>query len=379
MRELPATLLRGTARRVPTIVESLFSKASDVAAIQLVNGQRIKHMQEQLFLKQASVPQASKRGLLLLLALLIGLAIGGGFWFRKQLLNDQLPDSFSRKRGPLLFLALLIGSGVGAGLWLRKRLRDEPVSSARKPDVSVVVVFTGASIIPQFEPAVQSSAAMSLPPPTIVSQDEPGIQHDVAPSFPNRLSVEQPSVARAERTPVSLATKRGVLLLLAFLIVLVIGGGGLWFGLLSRPAGHTSQTAARKPTVLSSTRTTPAVPVTSPIQAKTYDGRIYDVAGNVNTSMSLTKFQQNQGKISGYLTLGPKLHGGGAFSGNSDSTNHFHFTVVDAAGQATLFFSGIVQSATTLSGDYYSCREAQGSKCLQTSAEYGIWSVVLAS
>ena len=41
---------------------------------------------------------------------------------------------------------------------------------------------------------------------------------------------------------------------------------------------------------------------------------IYDLAGNVQTSLSLTKFSQQQGKLSGYLTVGSQLQGSGAFS-----------------------------------------------------------------
>jgi len=115
-----------------------------------------------------------------------------------------------------------------------------------------------------------------------------------------------------------------------------------------------------------------------PTIAGTYDGTIEDLSVNVSTTMSLTGVQQSQGTISGYLTLGAKLRGSGPFSGTIDAEQHFRFIVTDSAGHALLFFEGAMQSATSLSGDYYQCSQAQGDSCSRaTGGGYGIWNAVM--
>lgn len=85
--------------------------------------------------------------------------------------------------------------------------------------------------------------------------------------------------------------------------------------------------------------------------------------------------------MSGYLILGSRLQGSGPFSGTIDTAKHFHFTVTDAVGHATFFFEGTMQSATSLSGDYYQCspNPTQNSQCSRAPSNYGIWSAVLVS
>jgi len=104
---------------------------------------------------------------------------------------------------------------------------------------------------------------------------------------------------------------------------------------------------------------------------------MYDLTTNVSTSLSLTEARQSQRKINGYLIVGPELQGSGHFSGSVDAAGHVQFTVTDAAGNAILFFEGAMQSATSLSGDYYSCSGTQESLCSWASGDYGIWSVAL--
>ncbi len=88
--------------------------------------------------------------------------------------------------------------------------------------------------------------------------------------------------------------------------------------------------------------------------------------------------QQRQGKISGILAVGPGLLGYGAFSGTLDTTTErLQFTVRDDAGNPTLFFEGVIQPATSLSGDYYRCIPIQGNPCQKTTVGYGIWNVLL--
>jgi hypothetical protein len=104
---------------------------------------------------------------------------------------------------------------------------------------------------------------------------------------------------------------------------------------------------------------------------------MYDLTTNVSTSLSLTGVRQSQRKINGYLVVGPELQGSGPFSDAVDDAGHVQFTVTNVAGNSILFFEGAVQSATSLSGDYYSCSGIQESLCSWASDDYGIWSVTL--
>jgi hypothetical protein len=112
--------------------------------------------------------------------------------------------------------------------------------------------------------------------------------------------------------------------------------------------------------------------------AGTYTGTIDDVSSHVKTSLSLTGVQQSQGKITGYLVLGPGLQGSGPFSGTIDAANRLRLTVTDSAAHAKFFFEGAKQSAISLSGDFYRCNpnSTQNSQCSRDSGGYGIWSLV---
>jgi hypothetical protein len=149
----------------------------------------------------------------------------------------------------------------------------------------------------------------------------------------------------------------------------------------SLPIAHSTTPA---PTVVRSTPK-PAPTATSvssiyPALAGTYNGTIFDIPVNVKTSLTLTNVRESQGKISGYMTVGPGLLGYGPFSGTIDSTTkHLQFTVTDSDGNPTLFFEGAMQSATNLSGDYYRCNPAPVNPCNHGPAGYGIWNVLSSS
>ena len=116
---------------------------------------------------------------------------------------------------------------------------------------------------------------------------------------------------------------------------------------------------------------------TGGLATATYIGTISDVSSNVKTRLSLTGVRQNQGKITGYLVLGPGLQGSGPFSGTIDSANHIRLTVKDPAPHASIFFEGTMQSATSLSGDFYRCspNSTQSGQCSRASKGYGIWNL----
>lgn len=179
---------------------------------------------------------------------------------------------------------------------------------------------------------------------------------------------ERTSQQPVQRRPFSFSILLGILTVLLFLGSLgIIGiGAGFW----SFPLGHS--TAAPAPS------TSTSASVTSPMVARTYSGTIFDVAANISTGMSL-KMQRSQRAIWGSLILGPKLQRSGSFSGIITLSKQVQFTVTDSTGQAALFFEGTMQSATSLSGDYYYCRQVQRGPCRWAPGTYGVWSVALVS
>lgn len=181
------------------------------------------------------------------------------------------------------------------------------------------------------------------------------------------------------RTSISLKKLGALFIVLALLISLGIGASFLSHT-RSHPAAY-SATPASHTAIPASTPTSAPVASSYPTLAGTYTGTIYDLNVNVSTSISLTGIQQNQGSFSGFLLLGPKMLSSGLFRGTIGTTKDLQFTVTDAAGNVTLFFEGEMQSATSLSGDYYYCRPGpiQGGKCSRAAGGYGIWNAVRAS
>lgn len=180
------------------------------------------------------------------------------------------------------------------------------------------------------------------------------------------------------RAPISLRNLGVLFIVLVLLISLGIGAS-----FLSRAQIHPAAYSATPASHATSPASTPTfAPVASnyPTLAGTYTGTIYDLQVNATTSMSLTGIKQNQGSFSGFLKLGPNMKSSGLFSGTIDTTKHLQFTLTDATGSVTLFFEGAMQSATSLSGDYYQCSpgSTQGGKCSRNPGGYGIWNVVQA-
>ena len=177
-----------------------------------------------------------------------------------------------------------------------------------------------------------------------------------------------PKQSRAPRTPLRVprAWKSGVI----FIVLALLVSLGVSADFSSRVFTHPAASARPTPT---------AVPTIYPTPAGTYIGTIYDIPANVRTRLSFTNVRESQGKISGYLTVGPGLLGHGSFSGTIDAAKHLQFTVTDSDGNPTLFFEGDMQSATSLSGDYYRCNPAQGNPCVRGPVGYGIWNVLLSS
>ena len=251
--------------------------------------------------------------------------------------------------------------------------QESPTLAKSLPEPSPIV-----SIAKDTEGQEATDATESSPESLPVASMAQDTKEQGGPAVARRL----PKLPRAVPPPISLRTLGMLFFILALLISLGVGAAFLSHA-RSLPAARSATPA---PTVLRSTpKPAPtATSVTSiyPALAGTYNGTIFDISINVSTSMSLTGIQQSQGNISGYLALGPKLQGSGPFSGTIDTPKHVQFIVTDAAGHATLFFEGDMQSADSLSGDYYSCSPvspAQGGRCRQGPGSYGIWNVGLTS
>ncbi len=209
--------------------------------------------------------------------------------------------------------------------------------------------------------------------PEVVPSREPGSLRPAS----SRLAVEKSAAAPVPKQP--RARKPGVLLIILALIMSLGIAAVVWSDIPGYPVAHPGVST---PGVKSFTPTPPSVSSIYPMLTGMYNGTIYDLSVEVSTSMSLSGIRQSQGNISGYLTLGPKLQGSGPFSGTIDTTKELKFVVTDNAGNATLFFEGVMQSGTSLTGDYYRCSPiglSQVGQCSQVPGSYGIWNIVLTS
>ena len=243
---------------------------------------------------------------------------------------------------------------------------------AEEPPVPEVVssVPTQSPVIP--EKTVETPAeSLPIQPRTVLSR-EPGTLRPAS----SRQAVEKPaaSVPKQPRR-----RKPSVLLIILTLIMSLGIAAIVWSDIPVYPVAHSGVST---PGVKSFTPTPPSVSSIYPMLTGMYNGTIYDLSVEVSTSMSLSGIRQSQGNISGYLTLGPKLQGSGPFSGTINTTKELKFVVTDNAGNATLFFEGVMQSGTSLTGDYYRCSPiglSQVGQCSQVPGSYGIWNIVLTS
>ena len=185
--------------------------------------------------------------------------------------------------------------------------------------------------------------------------------------------------------------KYAILVLLLLLLLGVSSGLGIWQLVYHHPASpvsaNLSTTATARPHQSRSTDISARVIPTSspgnyPNIAGSYAGTIVDVSAKVGTPMILQGIHQIGGTITGSFTTGSPLAISGSFQGTIDLSKNFRFIVINAGGRPLLFFEGGMQSATSLSGDYYSCispstpAPIQATSCTQASQGYGIWNVL---
>ena len=268
--------------------------------------------------------------------------------------------------------ALHPGELDGLGPAASRQADEKPVPAPvpeQHSDESAGVEFSADDEKPVPAPAPEQ--------PRTARASEPGNLEPAA----SRQKVETPAPASMPEQPrAPRVWKPGVPLIVLALLISLGTGAGFWFHARSLSPAHT---ATPTPFVMRPSPTPTATPVPSiyPTLTGTYSGTIYDVSANVSTNMSLTGIRQNQANISGYLALGPNIQGSGPFSGTIDTTKQFQFIVTDGAGNTRLFFEGVMQSSTSLTGNYYSCSPVgpvQGGRCSQAPGSYGIWNVILA-
>lgn len=141
-------------------------------------------------------------------------------------------------------------------------------------------------------------------------------------------------------------------------------------GSTTTPGARASATpgAGRTPSPSPGQTPTPLYPALAPA----YEGQIHNTPANVGSDMSLTSIQQKNDKISGTLTLGSSLLGGGPFSGSVSQDKKIQF-LVQSSNVAPLFFTGTIQGNGSMSGNY--CSVDSGTHCSVNAGGYGIWSV----
>ncbi|MFL5628339.1 MAG: hypothetical protein ACJ788_22395 [Ktedonobacteraceae bacterium] len=170
--------------------------------------------------------------------------------------------------------------------------------------------------------------------------------------------------------------KLGVLLSIALaLLIALFVAASLWSymvyqGLHSATSAQSQQHETTSPSSPREVSIPTPLSTSSTIKPGTYYGTIFNLQAAISTKMSLTSIQL--GKISGTFT---GLHLNGPFKGTMDGSKHVQFTVMDDKGQALLFFDGMVQSDTTIAGNY--CSLDQQGQC-GGKYGYGLWSVTSA-
>ncbi|HYK86039.1 MAG TPA: serine/threonine-protein kinase [Ktedonobacteraceae bacterium] len=206
------------------------------------------------------------------------------------------------------------------------------------------------------------------------------------------LQIPLPSRQHRKSPPLSLFLKRHMVHLLLLIILVLVGVSAAGAGTWAYMQGHQPAATARRRTTKSlrprptppSINMTPIVTPTSspgnyPSVAGSYTGTLVDVSAKVSETMILQGIHQIGGTINGYFTSGSPLALSGPFSGTIDPSKHLQFTVNDAAGHPALFLEGAIQTAASLSGDFYTCASppTSGETCSRAPNGYGIWSAQL--
>lgn len=180
------------------------------------------------------------------------------------------------------------------------------------------------------------------------------------------------------------SVKRAIIPLVAVLLLISLLSLGLNVNSLPFIGQHATSSTVATPSVsthvphktdvsVTPSGTTPSGGITG-----LYAGTIYNIVSNISTTVAVN-IQQVQGVLHGNVVLGPKMQGGGTFTGTIDTSKHLQLLVVNAAGQVTMQMQGSLQSSTSLSGEYYSCVPPLSNTCNHSTNNYGLWNTVLMS
>lgn len=287
-----------------------------------------------------------------------------------QPVNELVPD-----------IPLSIAEAIQRAMSINADNRFSSVEQFHREIVSSAGQST-MGLVPYTPPIALPSSALTVPAVHELKTFHTN-ELDNLPSMTSRQADEEPTpVPVSERPHAAHLRKPGVILILFALLIILGTGTGLWFHARSFPVAYiatmTPSLTLASPTSVS---TATSVPSIYPTLASKYTGIIYDLSNNASAKMFLTNIQQKQGNINGYFAVDPSIHVSGSFRGTIDinAAKNFQFVVIDAAGNAKLFFEGVIQSTTSLSGDYYSCSSSsplQGNRCSRASGSYGIWNVI---
>lgn len=224
-----------------------------------------------------------------------------------------------------------------------------------------------------------STPAAEIP---VVSASREKSERRVRPERPGSISIPPAISVMKIALPVAL-------------VLLLVGAGlGFW---LFWPGQH-SKTATSTLTHTTATaapaRSTPVVSATAPVATPTssssspgiypsivgtYTGTFADISSKESSALIFQSIHQVGAHFNGFLTIGSPLRLSGPFSGTIDLSKHFQFLVTDATGHPLLFVEGAIQTATSISGDFYSCVavHTQSTQCIRAANGYGIWSALL--
>ena len=192
---------------------------------------------------------------------------------------------------------------------------------------------------------------------------------EVTPSEPNVPS-SSPSV------------KKAIISLVIVMLLISLLSLGVNINSLPFIGQHATSSKLTTPVVATHVPSKTGVPTTSSSAAPSasitgvYAGTIYNIVSNVSTTVAVN-IQQMQGMLYGNVVLGPKMQGGGTFTGTIDASKHLQILVANASGQVTMLLQGSLQSSTSLSGEYYSCAPPLSNTCTHSTTNYGLWNTVL--
>ncbi len=184
------------------------------------------------------------------------------------------------------------------------------------------------------------------------------------------------------------ATRRGFLpvVALAAALLLILFGGGAWFWGISH--GHAGQsgnvagvaaTTGASGTFLNGGSTTVPNTGTYPLLVGRYKGTLTTASVPDPLAFTLVITQQQQKQFSGNFISNQQS---GTISGVIDTAGDLHWTVINASGNATLYFygglNGIPDQTDSMGGTFYPCASAQtGTHCSvdTTSSAGGSWAL----